>query len=163
MVGLIADCKVGEDPAAGRALAALLPEHSEAVDAVVPVPPSPGRRGGPHLATLLARTAARRGGRPLRRLLAIRALAAEQHLLAAGDRQRNVRHLFRCRGASPARVLLVDDILTSGATAQAASAALRAAGARRVHLLCLARTPRSDDDAPATEAGPRLSVIGAFA
>jgi predicted amidophosphoribosyltransferase len=42
-------------------------------------------------------------------------------------------------------VLLVDDLLTSGATASAAAATLRAAGATRVDLICLARTPRHDE------------------
>jgi predicted amidophosphoribosyltransferase len=47
-------------------------------------------------------------------------------------------------------VVLVDDLITSGATASSAAGALREAGARRIILLGLARTPRpgetEDDD-----------------
>jgi predicted amidophosphoribosyltransferase len=38
-------------------------------------------------------------------------------------------------------VILVDDLITTGATASAAAGVLRAAGARRVDLVCLGRTP----------------------
>ncbi|MBA2479056.1 MAG: ComF family protein, partial [Planctomycetes bacterium] len=71
--------------------------------------------------------------------------AAEQHRLGARERERNVGNLFTCRSVMPERVVLVDDLLTSGATASAAAAALRAAGARTVILACLARTPKSED------------------
>ncbi len=45
-------------------------------------------------------------------------------------------------GAVPARVALVDDVYTTGATASAAAAALRAAGAAEVHVVTFARTVR---------------------
>jgi predicted amidophosphoribosyltransferase len=158
LAALVGDCKASEDLAAGLALAALLPGPLPAVDVVTPIPPSPGRRGGPHLGTLLARQVARRSDLPLRRLLRLGALAADQHRLGAGDRQRNVKGLFTCPRPSPPQVLLVDDILTSGATIQAAARALRAAGATSIHVLCLARTPRADDDAPLETDGRRLST-----
>ncbi|MQT38408.1 ComF family protein, partial [Pseudomonas helleri] len=41
-------------------------------------------------------------------------------------------------------VAIVDDVLTTGATAQAIAEVLRKAGARQVDVYCLARTPRPD-------------------
>lgn len=139
---LVGDAKAGARPAAGRALAGLMPAPPEpGALAVVPIPAARGRRPGPHLATALARALARRIGVPCRRLLRTTRLAAEQHRLAKADRRRNVAGLFIAASA-PAHVVLVDDLLTSGATASAAAGALRAAGAKRVDLVCLARTPK---------------------
>jgi predicted amidophosphoribosyltransferase len=152
---LVGGAKAGGSPAAARALGALLPplDPLAAADAetaasaavvVVPIPPAPGRRSGPHLGTALARALAHREGLPLRRLLRLTRLAAEQHRLNRGERARNVEGLFASAPA-PRRVLLVDDLMTSGATASAAAAALRRAGARRVDLVCVARTPRNHE------------------
>jgi predicted amidophosphoribosyltransferase len=131
-------------PAAVRALAELLPDPPDdgpTGGVVVPVPASPGRRPGPHLGTALARAGARRWRLPLRHLLTTTRLGAEQHRLSPAERRANVVGLFRCRGPVPAYVILVDDLITTGATASAAAGALRAAGARRVDLVCLGRTP----------------------
>jgi predicted amidophosphoribosyltransferase len=49
---------------------------------------------------------------------------------------------FAVRGAVPRRVLLVDDVLTTGATLGAAGRALREAGACRVEAAVLCRSPR---------------------
>ena len=139
---LVGDAKAGAKPAAVRALAELLPAPPEPdALAVVPVPAARGRRPGPHLATALARALARRHRLPFAALLRTTRLAAEQHRLGLALRRRNVAGLFTCR-AAPARVVLVDDLLTSGATAIAAATALRAAGATRIDLVCLARTPK---------------------
>lgn len=61
-------------------------------------------------------------------------LTAAQHLFTAAR-----RHAPRLQGAN---VLLVDDVMTTGATVQAATLALRQAGARTVHAWVFARTPR---------------------
>ncbi|MBI4004054.1 MAG: ComF family protein [Candidatus Omnitrophica bacterium] len=68
---------------------------------------------------------------------------ATQTALGWHQRFRNVDRAFAARGASVAgrSVLLVDDVLTSGATADACARTLKAAGARRVFLLTAARTP----------------------
>jgi ComF family protein len=60
----------------------------------------------------------------------------------AQERAQNLRGAFRYRGAQPlrgARVLLLDDVLTSGATASEAAACLKAAGAAAVYVAVLAR------------------------
>lgn len=146
MVDLVAHAKAVGRPAAVRACCALLavpvPEWLPPGTVVVPVPPSPGRRSGPHLASALARSLASAAGLPCRRLLRASRLAAEQHGLGAADRERNVASLFAVRGRVPAGVILVDDLLTSGATASSAAAALKAAGAEAVRMVCLARTTR---------------------
>jgi predicted amidophosphoribosyltransferase len=128
------------------------------------VPPAPGRRPGQHLATLLARSVARRHRLPFQpRLLVPTRFPAEQHLLGAADRERNVDELFRCRARCAGTVVLVDDLITSGATARAAARALHAAGAARVVLACLARTPRADDpDPPADEVDGEAAPAPSF-
>jgi predicted amidophosphoribosyltransferase len=151
IVRLVGLAKAAGRPAAVRALGGLLPglpDDAPAGGVVVPVPPSPGRRPGPHLGTALARACAHAQRRPLGHLLVTTRLGAEQHRLSPAERRANVVGLFRCPGPAPAYVILVDDLITTGATASAAAAALRTAGARRVDLICLARTPRADDYRP---------------
>ena len=65
--------------------------------------------------------------------------------LGAGERRRNLRGAFRLRGKLTLRhVLVVDDVVTTGATAEQLTATLRAAGVRRVSVLAIARASRPD-------------------
>jgi predicted amidophosphoribosyltransferase len=123
-----------------------LPDDIPATAVVVPIPPARGRRPGPHLATMLARTLARRHHLAFQSLLRTTRLAAEQHRLTIAERRANVEGLFICRKKAPDQVVLVDDLLTSGATASSAAAALQEAGTKRVILVCLARTPRRGEN-----------------
>ena len=67
---------------------------------------------------------------------------AAQSGMSARQRKRNVRDAFTVSGSCDnLRVALVDDVLTTGATAAEAALALRQAGAARVDIWCLARTP----------------------
>ncbi len=62
--------------------------------------------------------------------------------LPRADRARNVRNAFAATSPVPGRVVLVDDVYTTGATADAAARALRSAGAEDVQVVTFARAVR---------------------
>jgi predicted amidophosphoribosyltransferase len=90
----------------------------------------------------LARALGRRWELPVSRLLGRARRARPQRGLSKAERRANIRAAFRATGASPVAVGLVDDVYTTGATASAAARELRAAGARRVHVVTFARAVR---------------------
>ena len=75
---------------------------------------------------------------PCARLLRKTMETADQTDLSRSERARNVRDAFVAGPAPGARVLLVDDILTTGATADECARALRAAGAAQIAILTFA-------------------------
>lgn len=112
---------------------------------VAPVPLHWRRRIGrgydqaDHLARQLARRIA---GARFARLLVRTRPTAVQHWLAPTARRENVRNAFRARRRpriDGETVLLVDDIVTTGATCHQAARALRAAGAGKVHVCAIAK------------------------
>jgi ComF family protein len=115
-----------------------------AVDAVVAVPSDPERgiRRGHAPAAGLARALARLWELPEPAPLARVRPSPRQRGLTLADRRRNVSGAFAARLRAPARVCLVDDVYTTGATANACAAALRRAGARHVEVVSLARAVR---------------------
>ncbi|MCY3749170.1 MAG: ComF family protein [Chloroflexi bacterium] len=135
---------------AALAISALPPDLQ--VDFVVPVPlaRSRERQRGYNQGRLLAAEVARRLDLPLDAgvLIRLRDTPAQTSLPRA-RRIHNVRGAFRARRRlSGARILLVDDVTTTGATIDAATRALRRRGAVWVGALALARTPEERRDVP---------------
>ena len=145
--------KYGPRPALAAPLGAFLAEAGarllpappgDLVDALVPVPLHPARQAarGFNQAELLAVPCAARWGLPVfRRALRRARPTPPQTALDAAARRQNVAGAFLV--ARPAqiagrRLLLVDDVLTTGATAGAAASALLAAGAAQVGVLVVA-------------------------
>ncbi|PZU46411.1 MAG: phosphoribosyltransferase [Microbacterium sp.] len=107
---------------------------------VVPVPTSPAamRRRGYRVVELIA---ARAGLRP-RRMLRTSGSAADQRRLGLDDRARNVHGSMRAHEVAGRAVLIVDDVVTTGATLREAARALRDAGATVIGAATVASTPR---------------------
>lgn len=128
----------------GELLASYLLAHPIQVEAIVPVPLHPDRlrKRGFNQAQLLAAQLARQMRLPLLAKEVVRVRqTAQQADLSRQERRTNVQDAFAWSAAAapPARVLVVDDVLTTGATVEAVAAALCRAGAREVHALALAR------------------------
>jgi ComF family protein len=143
---------LGLDPGPRAVACALVREAGEraplGAELVVPVPLHPARlrQRGFNPAALLARCLARAHGLPVapRALERVRDTPSQTGLDRRA-RARNVAGAFRVRRGAriPARVWLVDDVVTTGATLREAARALRHAGARRVIAICAARTLRN--------------------
>lgn len=122
-------------------------ELLDGADLVVPVPLHPWRLflRRYNQAALLAQAVGRAAGVPVATdLLARRRATPSQGRLSASDRVRNVRGAFGVRRRQAqrvpgGRVVLVDDVLTTGATVAECARTLLQAGAAQVDVLTLAR------------------------
>lgn len=108
----------------------------------VPMPPERERQRGYNQARLLARWAGEELGLPVLELLG-REGVLMQHEMAASFRKKGGRPVFRLlpgaeQRAAGRRILLVDDIVTTGGTVQACAARLQRAGAEAVAVLAAA-------------------------
>lgn len=112
-------------------------------DAVIAVPLGRRRRRqrGYNQAAVVAEVVAAAGAAPLLEGLVRARETVPQTRQDAAARRVNVAGAFSWRGADlgGARLWIVDDVLTTGATVEAAAAALRLAGADRVDAIVLAR------------------------
>jgi predicted amidophosphoribosyltransferase len=105
--------------------------------------PSARASGGHHPPKRLAEELAVHGNVRVERLLRRQRSAPRQRGLDVATRRKNVAGAFAPVRRAPPRVILVDDVYTSGATATAAASALRQAGARRIDVVTFARAIRS--------------------
>ena len=130
-------------------LAQLLAESLESkplpAEVIIPVPLHPQRlrERGYNQSGLLARELGRVSGLPVWEgsILRLRNTPAQVRAASADDRRRNVRGAFSCNDEKVRgkRVLVLDDVCTTGATVDSCAVALKAAGASSVWGLVLAR------------------------
>jgi ComF family protein len=123
-------------------IAANLPRDLRRPVAIVPVPPQRARRRrrGFDPAHALSAGVARRLGVPLVPCLKRADRAHRQVGTGRRARRQAGRIAIELRSDPPARVLLVDDVHTTGATLEACARVLRAAGCRHVAAVTYART-----------------------
>jgi ComF family protein len=141
--------KFGRDLAAGRVLSVLWlaePRKPALPDLILPVPLHHGRlrQRGYNQALELAKPMAKALGVPMQHDLLQRHRATPaQTELDAVSRRRNVRGAFSVRAGVtlPPHVVLLDDVMTTGATLAECARVLKRAGAKRVDVWALARAP----------------------
>jgi ComF family protein len=144
VASLVRRFKHGGDLSAGRVLADALASRTpdDLPPTLVPVPLDRWRlrERGFNQATEIAR---RLPGRVEGSLVVRTGARQPQSLLAARQRRRNIRHAFRLTTAGahrvPARITIIDDVVTTGATVRELARLLARAGAREIAVCALAR------------------------
>jgi predicted amidophosphoribosyltransferase len=127
--------------AAGRVVKAVPRPDAQAI-AFVPADRDRTRWRGHSTAESLAKELGATWDLPVVQALGRAGRPVRQRGLSRAARRANVRAAFRPLGTPPRRLVLVDDVFTTGATANAAASALRKAGARTVDVVTFARTLR---------------------
>jgi ComF family protein len=164
---LVQALKFARHPAAARVMATLMaerpPPNLGEDSLLVPVPLHWRRRWqrGFDQAVLLSRHLGRLTGTPVGEgILQRRRATAAQSGLDRRQRARNLARAFHWRHRpAPRHLILVDDVLTSGATLEAATAVCLAAGVDRVDVWVFARTPPGRHD-PRADRRPRTTAGG---
>ena len=142
--------KFGGQVGLGCVLGSILAGHpgfnAISPDTLIPIPLHKQRlkERGYNQALEIARPLAKKMRIPLQMNLLTRIRnTPPQSGLTTAHRQRNILQAFQCCQKTQGRhILLVDDTFTTGATLEAASAALLHAGAARVSVAVISRTPR---------------------
>ena len=136
-------------PTIGARMAGAWRLERHPVDFVAPVPLHARRESerGFNQSALLARVIGAALGAPVQAAALVRRRDTPPQVgMSRYQRQENVHGAFACPGsAAGCRVLLVDDVCTTGATLEACAAALRSAGASRIWGLVAARPPWEPD------------------
>ncbi|MGR4067747.1 ComF family protein [Billgrantia sp. C5P2] len=147
VVRLVQRFKFHASPRAGNVLLELLevglpPGALAWPEALIPVPlhPRRARERGFDQADWLAQRLAERHGLQLSQAQR-RQHTRSQRGLDRAERFRNLRGGFEVKGQLPSRVVLLDDVMTTGATLDALAQACLASGAREVEAWAVARTP----------------------
>lgn len=153
IVEAISRFKYGGVTRLARPLASLMAEYRDPefllpdFDLILPVPLHPGRlrQRGFNQSLLLARYFGRKHSIPLEFTALRRARPTQpQTRLSGSERQTNVRGAFEVRKpevVAEKRILLIDDVFTTGATVRECAKVLLASRAKRVDVLTLARVP----------------------
>jgi ComF family protein len=132
---------------AGLLCRALPDDGAERFDAVVPMPLHWRRRWkrGFNQSGILARLVARDQGLPMVNAVRRVRATATQAGLTNSERRKNVAAAFRVarkHRIAGKRILLIDDVMTTGSTGAACASAMKRAGASSVTVLTLARVDR---------------------
>jgi ComF family protein len=119
-----------------------LPRPEAACITHVPADADRRLKRGHHAAERLAELLAEAWELPVERLLERGGSGRRQRGLSQAERRRNVASAFALKKPIRGPVALIDDVYTTGATANAAASALRRGGAKRVEIVTFARTIR---------------------
>ncbi|WP_165090513.1 ComF family protein [Neisseria yangbaofengii] len=149
--GMVHQFKHLGDMSMRRPLADLMRRHAPdwldiaEIDFVLPMPLSKARRlyRGFNQSEELAESLTREyGWQVLPRQTVERAHKPPQSTLKSDERRRNVRNIFKINKPLPenCKILLIDDVLTTGATLNELAKMLKASGASAVYCWCLARS-----------------------
>jgi ComF family protein len=142
--------KYQDTPEAGHAMARMMAGAGRSVlaeaDYLVPVPLHKRRLWQRRFnqAALLAFEISRISGKPCKTEMLVREKPTRQQVgLSANDRRKNVGRAFAVPAEQQAfvhgkTIVLIDDVRTTGATANACASALKSAGAAKIHLLTFA-------------------------
>lgn len=126
-------------------LAAELLELPEEIECIIPIPMhfvSQFRRGF-NQSDLLASEIAKLLEFPIERNLLQKSVPTERQMtLPRATRLKNQKDVFHCKPSQYKCVLLVDDVMTTGATLESASLSLKKAGVEQIYAVVLARTER---------------------
>ena len=128
----------------GQLLAEYLYSEQLPVDVIIPVPLHPKRLRdrGYNQATLIAVEISKNRGLPMLEdaLLRLRNTTAQAQTVNAAERRNNMRDAFVCpHSLKGTRILLIDDVCTTGSTLNACASALKTAGVKSVWGLTVAR------------------------